>query len=68
MREARIRVAAEWSPQDLDAIRRLIDSGEDLLKDLITHERMVAEAPQAYPTAFGDSSCLKMIFNWEGQA
>ncbi len=68
MREARLRVAAEWNPQDLDAIRRLIDSGEDILKDLITHERMVAEAPQAYPTAFGDSSCLKMIFNWEGQA
>lgn len=68
MREARIRVAAEWSPQDLDAIRMLINAGSDLLDGLITHEHMVADAAQAYPMAFGDASCLKMIFNWEGQA
>lgn len=64
MREARIRVAAEWKADDLDATRALIDSGNLSLDGLITHTRPVAEAGDAYPCAFGDAACLKMVLDW----
>ncbi len=64
MREARIRVAAEWKPDDLTATRALIDSGTLSLDGLITHQRPAQQASQAYPTAFGDAACLKMVLDW----
>lgn len=68
MKEARFRVAAEWTADDLIATRALVEGGALSLGSLITHERPVSEAPLAYRTAFGDPSCLKMILNWEGTA
>lgn len=64
MREARIRVAAEWQPDDLTATRALIESGALSLDGLITHRRRSPEAADAYATAFGDPDCLKMILDW----
>lgn len=64
MKEARIRIAAEWQPDDLIATRALIESGALSLSGLITHQASVAEAPAAYDTAFSDPNCLKMILNW----
>ena len=64
MREARIRVVAQWRAADLEAVRRLAESGELRLDGLITHRRPVAEAEDAYRFAFGDPSCLKMILDW----
>ena len=64
MREARLRVAAEWAPPDLPAIRALIERGALSLDGLITHRFPAARADEAYRTAFGDPSCLKMILNW----
>lgn len=64
MREARIRVAAEWKPEDLSATIALIDSGALSLDGLITHRRPATEAAAAFPTAFGDAACLKMILDW----
>ncbi|EWY39515.1 2-desacetyl-2-hydroxyethyl bacteriochlorophyllide A dehydrogenase [Skermanella stibiiresistens SB22] len=64
MREARIRVAAEWTPDDLPAVRRLIEGGRLSLDGLITHRLDVAQADDAYRTAFGDPACLKMILDW----
>ncbi len=64
MREARIRVAAEWRPSDLAAVTRLIEAGQLSLDGLITHRRDAAEAPDAYRTAFTDPTCLKMILDW----
>ncbi len=64
MREARIRVAAEWKPDDLSAVAKLIGSDGALLDGLITHERSATEAPEAYLTAFQDPACLKMILDW----
>jgi 3-hydroxyethyl bacteriochlorophyllide a dehydrogenase len=64
MREARIRVAAEWQPDDLVATRALIESGRLSLDGLITHHRDARDAPDAYRTAFQDSACLKMVLNW----
>jgi 3-hydroxyethyl bacteriochlorophyllide a dehydrogenase len=68
MREARIRVAAEWKPEDLAQTLAAIGDGRLSLDDLITHRTDAAEAGEAYPVAFGDSSCLKMIIDWRGCA
>jgi len=68
MREARLRVAAEWSAEDLDATRALIETGALSLADLVTHTRPAGEAAAAYETAFGDPACLKMILDWEAVA
>lgn len=68
MKEARFRVAAEWTPGDLIATRELVEGGALSLEGLITHECPVSEAPDAYRTAFNDPACLKMILNWEGTA
>lgn len=64
MKEARIRIAAEWQPDDLSATRALIESGRLSLDGLITHRRPASEAVAAYQTAFEDPSCLKMILDW----
>ena len=64
MREAHIRVAAEWQPADLVATRALIESGRLSLDGLITHHHDARDAPDAYRTAFEDSACLKMVLHW----
>jgi 3-hydroxyethyl bacteriochlorophyllide a dehydrogenase len=68
MKEARLRVAAEWAREDLAAVSALIDHGALSLGGLITHQAPAAEAPSAYRTAFGDPECLKMILNWKDAA
>ncbi len=68
MKEARFRVAAEWTPDDLVATRTLVEGGALSLGGLITHECPVSDAPSAYRTAFSDPACLKMILNWEAAA
>lgn len=65
MREARLRIAAEWTPEDLHATRALIESGDLSLAGLVTHSRPAHDARAAYGTAFGDPACLKMILDWE---
>jgi 3-hydroxyethyl bacteriochlorophyllide a dehydrogenase len=67
MREARIRVAAEWAPADLASVVALIDSGALSLGGLITHRRPAALAAEAYATAFSDAACLKMVLAWAEQ-
>jgi 3-hydroxyethyl bacteriochlorophyllide a dehydrogenase len=64
MREARIRIAAQWQPQDLVAVKNLAESGRLSLDGLITHRSQATQADQAYRTAFGDPACLKMILDW----
>jgi 3-hydroxyethyl bacteriochlorophyllide a dehydrogenase len=64
IREARLRVAAEWAPADLAATTRLIDTGALSLEGLITHRMHALEADDAYRTAFTDFSCLKMVLDW----
>ncbi|NEW92686.1 chlorophyll synthesis pathway protein BchC [Rhodopseudomonas sp. BR0M22] len=64
MREARIRVAAEWQPPDIGATKALIDSGKLSLDGLITHHQEAASAPDAYRIAFEDPACLKMVLKW----
>jgi bacteriochlorophyllide a dehydrogenase len=64
MREVRIRVAAEWQPSDLLAVRDLVDAGRLSLDDLISHCESAKRAAAAYGIAFDDPGCLKMILDW----
>ncbi|MGE0594888.1 MAG: chlorophyll synthesis pathway protein BchC [Hyphomonadaceae bacterium] len=64
MREARLRVAAEWKPEDLHATQALVRFGRLSLDELITHEHAPEDAADAYATAFADSACLKMVLDW----
>jgi 3-hydroxyethyl bacteriochlorophyllide a dehydrogenase len=64
MREARIRVAAQWQPADLAAVRALVEGGRLDLGGLITHRREATQADDAYRVAFGDPACLKMVLDW----
>ncbi|MFN3231241.1 MAG: chlorophyll synthesis pathway protein BchC [Alphaproteobacteria bacterium] len=64
MREARIRVAAEWKQPDLEAVNGLIESGRLSLDGLVTHCWDASQAKAAYETAFSDPACLKMVLDW----
>ena len=64
MREARIRIAAQWQPSDLIAVRDLVATGRLSLDGLITHRQEPSAADAAYRTAFSDPACLKMILDW----
>jgi 3-hydroxyethyl bacteriochlorophyllide a dehydrogenase len=64
MREARIRIAAEWREPDLVAVGELVRTGALALDGLITHRHDAMDADAAYRTAFGDPACLKMILDW----
>ena len=64
MREATFRIAAQWQPSDLLAVRDLAASGRLSLDGLITHRAQPTDAPGAYRTAFGEPACLKMILDW----
>jgi bacteriochlorophyllide a dehydrogenase len=64
MREARMRIAAQWQPDDLVTIGRLVGNGRLSLDGLITHRLEAAQADTAYRIAFGDPGCLKMILDW----
>lgn len=64
MKEARLRIAAEWVADDMTATKALVESGALRLDDLITHTDTASNASAAYETAFTDAACLKMILNW----
>jgi 3-hydroxyethyl bacteriochlorophyllide a dehydrogenase len=64
MREARLRIAAQWQPSDLPAVRDMVQDGRLSLDGLITHRVEATEAADAYRTAFGDPACLKMVLDW----
>jgi bacteriochlorophyllide a dehydrogenase len=64
MREAQIRVAAQWKKHDLQAAAALVESGALSLDGLITHTLNPGRAREAYEVAFGDPQCLKMMMDW----
>ncbi|MDP2131593.1 MAG: chlorophyll synthesis pathway protein BchC [Erythrobacter sp.] len=64
MKEAHFRVAAEWQPDDLAETRTLIASERLDLTGLVTNRRPAGEAHDAYPQAFSDPDCLKMVLDW----
>lgn len=68
LKEARLRIAAEWTRDDLTVTAALVGSGALSLAGLITHEAPADEAVAAYRTAFEDPVCLKMILDWRQAA
>ena len=64
MREARLRIASEFLPADLAATRALIDAGTLSLAGLVTDIAAAGDAEAAYPRAFEDPACLKMVLDW----
>jgi len=68
MREARMRVAAEWKDSDLAAVMKSLADGRLSLDGLITHREEAQAADRAYRQAFGDADCLKMILDWRQAA
>jgi 3-hydroxyethyl bacteriochlorophyllide a dehydrogenase len=67
MREARLSIAAQWQPGDLQQVKALCESGELSLAGLITHSAAAADAVAAYRTAFTDPACLKMHLDWRNR-
>ncbi len=63
-REARLRIAAEWQPDDLASVRALIEAGNLCLNGLISRVEPVCNAAAAYPEAFENPECLKMVLDW----
>lgn len=64
IKEARLRIAAEFTPDDLRGVNALFDAGALSLGGLITHRSAPERAGEAYDTAFSDSGCLKMVLDW----
>jgi 3-hydroxyethyl bacteriochlorophyllide a dehydrogenase len=68
MREARLRVAAEWQTDDLAHVLALLADRRLSFDGLITHRTSADAAVDAYETAFNEPECLKMILDWRGSA
>lgn len=68
MREARIRVAAEWKRPDMLAVNALLHAGRLSLDGLLTHSEPAENAGLAYSQAFNDAGCLKMVLDWRHHA
>ncbi|MEN2787923.1 chlorophyll synthesis pathway protein BchC [Sphingomonas qilianensis] len=64
MREAKLRIAAEFTSADIAATLALIDTGLLELDGLISHARPASQALDAYPQAFTDPECRKMVLDW----
>ncbi len=64
MKEARLRIAAEFTPADLNAVSQMIAREQLSLDGLITHRSEPEHAGAAYETAFSQSGCLKMVLDW----
>ncbi|WP_298301268.1 chlorophyll synthesis pathway protein BchC [uncultured Erythrobacter sp.] len=64
MKEARFRVAAEWQAEDITQTIGLIETGALDLSGLITDRAPAERAEEAYPKAFSDPNCLKMVLDW----
>ena len=62
--EGRVRISAEFTPADIVATLELIDTGLLELDGLISHARPAAQAADAYPQAFTDPDCRKMVLDW----
>ncbi len=64
MRQAAIRISAEFDPSDVQAVLSLVEDGSLSLSGLVSHSASFTDAAAAYETAFGDPACTKMIIEW----
>jgi len=68
LRELRLRVAAEWKPNDLETVLAMVNDGTLDLGGIISHRSDAADAAGAYVTAFTDPGCVKMVLDWRACA
>ncbi|MEE2773382.1 MAG: chlorophyll synthesis pathway protein BchC [Pseudomonadota bacterium] len=64
IKEARFRVSAEFTSEDVSVTRELIEGGHLSLSGLITHQKSAQDVESAYNLAFKNPKCLKMILDW----
>lgn len=64
MREARLRIASEFTADDMRAVTALVASGVLSLDGLVSDVRPATQATDAYPHAFSRPECLKMALDW----
>jgi bacteriochlorophyllide a dehydrogenase len=64
MRTMQLKIAAEFSQQDLADVTAMATDGRLSLDHIITHRFPASDAVKAYDVAFGDPACVKMILNW----
>lgn len=64
MKEACLKVASEFTPDDVEIVKGYMDDGRLDLSDLISHNSAASEAASAYRQAFEDTDCLKMVLSW----
>ncbi len=68
MREASVRIAAEFQPDDVTAVLGLVADDRLDLSGLISNQASARDADTAYRTAFNDPACTKMVLTWEADA
>ena len=68
IKEARFRVSAEFTNEDVSVTRELIEGGHLSLSGLVTHQRSAKDVESAYNSAFEEPKCLKMILDWRDVA
>ncbi|MEN0001528.1 MAG: chlorophyll synthesis pathway protein BchC [Pseudomonadota bacterium] len=64
MREASMRIAAEFTRPDVIAVLDLLDQNALDLEGLVSTVADIDEAHEAYRAAFTDPTCTKMVINW----
>ena len=68
MKEARLRISAEFNSEDVSVTRSLIEAGNLSLRDLVTNMEPAKNVSKAYDNAFNDPKCLKMVLDWRKAA
>ena len=68
MREAKIRISAEFTTEDVSITKSLIETGSLSLDNLISDTRPAEASTEAYKVAFEDTNCLKMVIDWRNAA
>jgi bacteriochlorophyllide a dehydrogenase len=68
MREARIRIAAEWARSDIEAVTDLVATGRLSLAGLITNRASASAAPPPTARPLPTPNCIKMVLDWRTAA
>ena len=68
MREAKIRISAEFTTEDVSVTKSLIETEALSLDNLISDTRPAEASTEAYKVAFEDTNCLKMVIDWRDVA
>ena len=68
MKEAKIRISAEFTKEDVNVTKSLIEAEALSMDNLISDTRPAEASTEAYRVAFEDTNCLKMVIDWRNAA